>query len=77
VEGRLKQDTWENRDGQKRSKVKIRAMRVQFLPGGPGQASRKEDEAAPAPAPYEVDFPTESPLPPDGGQDGEEDMPPF
>ena len=71
VEGRLKQDTWENRDGQKRSKVRIRAMRVQFLPGGPGRSDRYEDQAAPPPskAPYEVDFPPDS--------DEDDDAPPF
>ncbi|MAG39344.1 single-stranded DNA-binding protein [Candidatus Pacearchaeota archaeon] len=31
VEGRLKQDTWENTEGQKRSKIKIVANKIQFL----------------------------------------------
>src|SRR6201996_8225437 len=35
VEGQLKLDQWEQ-DGQKRSKMKVRADRVQFLGGGPG-----------------------------------------
>ena len=31
VEGRLQYDTWENSEGEKRSKHKVRADRVQFL----------------------------------------------
>lgn len=31
VEGRLQYDTWENPEGEKRSKHKVRADRVQFL----------------------------------------------
>jgi single-strand DNA-binding protein len=34
VEGQLKLDQWEQ-DGQKRSKLKVRALTVQFLGGGP------------------------------------------
>ena len=35
VEGRLTQDRWEQPDGQKRSRIRVTADRVQFL-GGPG-----------------------------------------
>jgi single-strand DNA-binding protein len=38
VEGQLRLDTWEQ-EGQKRSKMKVRADRVQFLGGGPGGGS--------------------------------------
>jgi single-strand DNA-binding protein len=34
VEGRLKLDEWENQQGEKRSKVRVVAQRIQFL-GGP------------------------------------------
>lgn len=34
VEGRLKYRTWEAQDGQKRSKVDVTALSVQFLPSG-------------------------------------------
>ena len=34
VDGRLKQDRWENNDGEKRTKVKIVANSVQFLSSG-------------------------------------------
>ncbi|MEA1928509.1 MAG: single-stranded DNA-binding protein [Candidatus Auribacterota bacterium] len=77
IEGRLKQDSWENKEGQKRNKVKIRAMRVQFLPGGPGRNSRQNTDAAPAPAPYEVNFPPEPPAATGGGQSSSDEMPPF
>jgi single-strand DNA-binding protein len=40
VEGQLKLDQWEQ-DGQKRSKMKVRADRVQFLGGGPGGGERR------------------------------------
>jgi single-strand DNA-binding protein len=36
VEGQLKLDQWEQ-DGQKKSRLKVRADRVQFLGGGPGR----------------------------------------
>ena len=36
VEGRLKLDQWENQKGEKRSKLRVRADRVQFL-GAPKQ----------------------------------------
>jgi single-strand DNA-binding protein len=42
VEGRLKLDSWDDKTtGEKRSKLKVRAERIQFL-------NRKEDESAPA-----------------------------
>ncbi|AKJ64433.1 single-stranded DNA-binding protein [Kiritimatiella glycovorans] len=41
IEGRLQLDQWENRQGEKRSKLKVRADRVQFL-GRPRNA-RYED----------------------------------
>ena len=57
VEGRLQLDQWENQQGEKRSKLRVRADRVQFL-GAPGKGAEfaAPAEAAPqtAPAP-EVD----------------------
>ncbi|MFM1802696.1 MAG: hypothetical protein RJA81_2048 [Planctomycetota bacterium] len=38
VEGYLKEETWETREGEKRSKIKVEAERVQFL-------DRKDDNA--------------------------------
>jgi single-strand DNA-binding protein len=44
VEGYLKEETWETREGEKRSKIKVEAERVQFL-------DRREDGPGCAPAP--------------------------
>ena len=44
VEGYLKMDTWDDKaTGEKRSKIKVEADRVQFLDGGP----RREDSGGP------------------------------
>ncbi len=53
IEGRLQMDEWTTQDGQKRSKIRVRADRVQFLgsPKGAGsapQGSRDEDFPLPA-----------------------------
>ena len=75
VEGTLKLDTWDDREtGKKRSKHKIRARRVTFLSTGPRGESRSNNDVAPAPAPYEVNFPPEPPVGSGGGGD---DIPPF
>ncbi len=51
IEGRLQEDKWEQPDGQKRSKVRVIAEQVSFLPGGPGRgASPAAPEAAEAPS---------------------------
>ncbi len=36
VEGQLRLDQWETPQGEKKSRMKVRADRVQFLGGGPG-----------------------------------------
>jgi len=74
VEGRLCQERWETNEGQKRSKHKIRAIRVQFLPRGTAPPA---DEAAPSPAPYEEDTGQDFSQPDDLDQGKEEDEPPF
>lgn len=70
VEGNLKYDTWESNDGQKRSRHKIRANRVQFLgaPGRPG-ASGQEGMAPPPAIENEV-YPDNLTPPPGGFPDG-------
>lgn len=56
VEGRLKLDQWENQQGEKRSKLRVRADRVQFL-GSPkrddaaGDVPQSDSESAPEPPP--------------------------
>ncbi len=43
VEGRLKLDAWEDKDGNKRSKIKVVADSVQFLDSrGAGDAARQD-----------------------------------
>ena len=59
VEGRLQLDEWENQQGEKRRKLRVRADRVQFLPDGrrnagqgapaePGQSAAPQNTPAPA-----------------------------
>jgi single-strand DNA-binding protein len=55
VEGQLKLDQWESPQGEKKSRMRVRADRVQFLggPGGPGSGgggSRGGSSERPAPA---------------------------
>jgi len=61
VEGRLQLDQWESQEGEKRSKLRVRADRVQFL-GTPGKGAEYADAPAappadqtPAPAPEVAD----------------------
>ena len=41
IEGRLQMDSWEQEDGQKRSKLKVVAQNIQFL-GGKADAEEKD-----------------------------------
>ena len=57
VEGRLQFDQWENKQGEKRSKLRVRAARVQFL-GSPrraefGDAPDEGEAKVPAAGPAE------------------------
>lgn len=47
IEGRLKQDTWEAQDGQKRSKLKVVCERMQLI-GGKGQGGPEGGGSRPA-----------------------------
>ncbi len=55
IEGRLQFDSWETADGQKRSKLKVRADKVQFLggrredgaPGAEGMSGAEADDDIP------------------------------
>ncbi len=77
IEGRLKYDTWETREGEKRSKLRVVGERMQMLGsrggegggggGGPRAGGTRESaysEAAPEPDPYEA-----APQDPSGGDD--------
>jgi single-strand DNA-binding protein len=60
VEGRLQLDQWENQQGEKRSKLRVRADRVQFL-GSPGKGTEYADAPAAAAAPQESSVPSAAP----------------
>ena len=57
VEGRLKLDQWENQQGEKRSKLRVRADRVQFLST---RGSASEGGRPPAQPPVYSDAPSPS-----------------
>lgn len=66
VEGRLTLDRWESPEGQKRSKLKVTAERIEFLGGGTGGTGGRggatpEDAAG--------DVPTDPPPSEGGGED--------
>ena len=67
VEGRLQLDQWENQQGEKRSKLRVRADRVQFL-GSPGKGT--EFSAAPS-----ASAPQEAPVAPAPHVDDDDDVP--
>lgn len=59
IEGRLQLDQWENQQGEKRSKLRVRADRVQFL-GAPSKSAELSDapDGAAAKAAPQVAAPT-------------------
>ncbi|MEE9368248.1 MAG: single-stranded DNA-binding protein [Pontiella sp.] len=59
IEGRLQLDKWENEKGEKRSKLRVRADRVQFL-GSPGK-NTEISAASGESAPQEASQPTAIP----------------
>ena len=75
VEGQLQMDEWENKEGEKRRKMRVRAWRIQFL-GSPRRdgesaerpAQRAEAAAQPAEAPASPPR-DEAPEPGDVGED--------
>jgi len=74
VEGRLQFDQWENKEGEKRSKLRVRADRVQFL----GSAPQSTDSSSTTTPPTPSATPKETPPPaPEIGQDSgdDEDVP--
>lgn len=58
VEGKLQLDTWDDKEtGQKRSRLKVRAERVQFLGGKPAAAGEDGATAASKPADDDTGIP--------------------
>ena len=78
VEGRLQLDEWENQQGEKRRKLRVRADRVQFLPDG---SRRSADGQQGASAPSAGSAPqagsAEHAAPPAMDDMGDEDDLPF
>ena len=76
VEGRLAYDEWKNQQGETRSKLRVRADRIQFLGSrqGDGSAAQPQQSAAPRPAaPAPVAAPVDDP----SGFAPVDDEPPF
>jgi len=65
VEGRLQLDKWENPQGEKRSRLRVQASRVQFLSSGKraegsgatgsGSSPATQSQSVPAPASPDID----------------------
>jgi len=62
IEGRLQLDQWESKEGEKRSKLRVRADRVQFLSTG----QRRQESAPPVAGNHAEAAPEQPPPPPDG-----------
>lgn len=65
VEGRLKLDQWTNQQGEKRSKLRVRADRVQFL-GAPRRGAETADaphSSMPPPADHDLPVADEDNIP--------------
>lgn len=67
IEGRLKLDTWETNDGQKRSRLKVIGQRMQMLgaprEGGGGRRAPQDSQYS-QPAPRDEDSDAPPPEPP-------------
>lgn len=62
VEGRLAQDKWESAEGQKRSKIKVTAQRVQFLDRPARPTEQEPQQEAAQELPDNAEFDEEIPL---------------
>ena len=75
IEGRLKLETWENSDGQKRSKLKVVGERMQLLgarpqgDGGGRPAPQNSQYSQPAPAEQAYEAPPQAPPQSPGNDD--------
>ncbi|MDA3926301.1 MAG: single-stranded DNA-binding protein [Kiritimatiellae bacterium] len=77
IEGRLQLDKWENSQGEKRSKLRVQASRVQFLSSGKNSAGgggALGSSSAPAAQPAQN---SSAPASPDVDDLGDEDDLPF
>lgn len=70
IEGKLQLDQWETNEGQKRSRLRVKADRVQFL-GGP---KKNEGGGGPSPSPAAA-APSAAASEPPPALDDEDDLP--
>lgn len=76
VEGRLKLDSWENKEGDKRSKLKVVLENMQLLGGGKGGDSSAQGGRSAVPDRNTAPSPAPSPSPAAPSSDDiEEDVP--
>jgi len=77
VEGRLQLDTWEGKDGQKRSKHRVIVENFQFLgsAGGGREATSQRPVSSQHPAPPQAPTPPATPAPEAYEEDDAEDIP--
>jgi single-strand DNA-binding protein len=71
IEGRLKLDSWEDKEGQKRSKLRVVCERMQMMPraGGAGGGPRREDSEYSEPVEHFEEPPIASATKPQQGDD--------
>ncbi len=62
VEGKLQLDRWQNKEGENRSKLRVRAVRVQFL-GAPRRDAAMEDGGGDPSGGYGASAPTQAAAP--------------
>jgi len=82
IEGALKLDQWEDKDGNRRSRMRVNAQRVDFIGTGQGrdgvdstQSGGVEVQQGPGPSPAASSMPAASSVPPPA--DLGDDEPPF
>lgn len=76
VEGYLKTEQWEDKDGKKQSKIKVEADHVQFLDPKPKDDSAPRQQAAPAATkPAAKSTAKSRPAPVDNPADEDDDIP--
>lgn len=74
IEGRLQLDQWENNEGQKRSKLKVLADRVQFLSGGQSRGGSQSGGGYQQSAPQQSD-PQGGSMPDEPTEADDDDLP--
>lgn len=75
IEGRLKFDTWETKEGEKRSKLRVVLERFQFLGGTGGSAGKDSQDQSLDPADFGIDAPPPGEAGAGAGAAAESDVP--